>query len=108
MPYLLLIAAIIAEVTATTALKASAGFSKLGPSLLVVSGYGIAFWLLSLTLERLPLAAVYAIWSGVGMAGVAMTGWLLFRESLGPVTLAGIGIIVLGVAVLAWGMQTGR
>ena len=65
--YLLLGIAIVAEVIATTALKASAGFSRLGPSLLVVIGYGLAFWLLSLVVRSVPVGIAYAIWSGAGI-----------------------------------------
>ena len=64
--YFYLAIAIIAEVIATSALKASEGFSRLWPSVITVVGYGIAFWCLSLTLKVIPTGIVYAIWSGVG------------------------------------------
>lgn len=98
--YLLLGLAIVAEVIATSALKASAGFTRLGPSLLTVLGYGLAFWLLSLTLRQLPTGIVYAIWSGVGIVLITLVGWLWFKEPLDAPALLGLGLIIAGVAVL--------
>jgi small multidrug resistance pump len=98
--YLLLGLAIVAEVIATSALKASAGFTRLGPSLLTVAGYGLAFWLLSLTLRQLPTGVVYAIWSGVGIVLITLVGWLWFKEPLDAPALIGLGLIISGVAVL--------
>jgi len=90
----------VAEVIATSALKASAGFTRLGPSLLTVAGYGLAFWLLSLTLRQLPTGVVYAIWSGVGIVLITLVGWLWFKEPLDAPALIGLGLIISGVAVL--------
>lgn len=98
--YLLLLAAVIAEVVATSALKASENFTRLVPSLVVVAGYGIAFTLLSMTLKTLPLGVAYAIWSGVGTALVAVVGWLLFKQQLDLPAVAGIGLIISGTLVL--------
>ena len=92
--------AIIAEVIATSALKASDGFTRLGPSLLVVFGYGVAFYCLSITLRTLPVGVVYAIWSGAGVALIALIGWLLFGQSLDAPAIAGMALIVAGVLVL--------
>lgn len=100
MPWLYLFIAIIGEVIGTTALKASDGFTKLGPSLLVVLGYGIAFYLLALVLRTIPLGITYAIWSGVGVAAVTLIGWLLYGQRLDLPALLGIGLIVAGVLVL--------
>ena len=74
--YLHLALAIAAEVAATSALAASAQFTRLGPSIIVVAGYGAAFYFLSLTLEILPVGIVYAIWSGLGVVFVALIGFL--------------------------------
>ena len=92
--------AIVSEVIATSALKASAEFSRLYPSLIVVVGYGIAFFFLSLTLKTLPVAVVYAIWSGAGIALIALVGWLWFGQALDLAAIIGIALIVLGVLVL--------
>jgi len=80
--YLILLLAIVAEVVATTALKASENFTRLIPSLIVVLGYGVAFTCLSFTLKTLPLGVAYAIWSGVGTALVALIGGLYYKQSL--------------------------
>ena len=75
MNYLYLTIAIVSEVIATSALKAASGFTRLGPSLLVVVGYASAFYFLSLTLRTIPLGVAYAIWSGVGVALVTAVAW---------------------------------
>ncbi len=98
--YLLLGVAIVAEVIATTALKAADGFSRLGPSLIVVLGYGIAFTCLSLTLKTLPTGIAYAIWSGVGIVLVSALGWFVHRQSLDLPALVGLGLIIAGVLVV--------
>lgn len=92
--------AIVAEVIATSALKAAEGFSRPGPSLIVVAGYAAAFYFLSLTLRALPIGIVYAIWSGAGIALVALLAWLLYGQTLDLPALIGIGLIVAGVVVL--------
>jgi small multidrug resistance pump len=99
-PYALLGLAIASEVIATSALKASYGMTRLAPAALVVVGYAAAFYLLAQCLKTLPVGAVYAIWSGLGVVGVALIGAILFGESLGLVKLAGIALIVAGVALL--------
>jgi small multidrug resistance pump len=80
---LLLGSAIVAEVIATSAPKASCGFSKLWPSVLTVLAYGIAFYLLSQTLKRMEIGVVYAIWSGAGTAAMALVGYLAFQRKPG-------------------------
>jgi small multidrug resistance pump len=98
--YLLLFLAIVAEVIATSALKASDSFTRLIPSVVVVAGYGIAFTCLALTLKTLPLGVAYAIWSGVGTALVAVVGWLVYRQQLDLPAVAGIALIIAGTLVL--------
>ncbi|WP_194722138.1 DMT family transporter [Noviherbaspirillum malthae] len=100
MNWIFLSVAIIAEVIATTALKASDGFSRLGPSVLVVAGYGIAFYCLSLTLRTIPVGIVYAVWSGVGIVLITLIAWLLYGQKLDAPALFGIGLIIAGVIVL--------
>jgi small multidrug resistance pump len=101
MKWLLLTLAIISEVVATSALKTSAGFTKLGPSAIVVAGYGLAFYLLALTLDQIPVGIAYAIWSGVGIVLVSIAGWLLFNQRLDLPAVVGVGLIVAGVAVIS-------
>lgn len=99
-PVLWLALAIGTEVVATTALKLSDGFTRLGWAGVVVVGYGISFYAMSVALRSIPLGIVYAIWSGVGTAAIVLIGWVLFREVLDAVKLAGIGIIIVGVVML--------
>lgn len=92
--------AIVAEVIATAALKATEGFSRLGPSVLVVAGYGTAFYFLSLTLRTLPLGVAYALWSGMGIALVTAFGWLYYRQALDAPTLCGLALIAAGIVLI--------
>jgi small multidrug resistance pump len=90
---------ILSEVVATSALKAAESFSRWFPSLLVVTGYGLAFHFLSLTLRAIPLSIAYAIWSGVDVALVSLVGWAIYHQSLDFGALVGIALIVAGVVV---------
>jgi len=98
--YVLLMFAILAEIIATTSLKLSVGFTKLYPTIFVVIGYCTAFWLMSLTLTTLPVSVVYAIWSGVGILGIALIGVFFLNEQFGLPHLIGTLLIVAGVIVL--------
>ena len=98
--FLLLGIAILSEVIATSALRASDGFTRPLPSAVVVVGYGLAFYLMAQVLRTLPLGLTYAAWSGVGTALTAAVGWLYFRDTFHPAALGGIALIVVGVAVL--------
>ncbi|NTW04125.1 MAG: multidrug efflux SMR transporter [Oscillochloris sp.] len=97
---LLLLAAITSEVIATTSLKFSEGFSKPLPSTIVVIGYGLSFYLMSLCLKEIPLGTAYAIWSGLGTAATVTIGVMLWKESLDPARVIGIILIIAGVVVL--------
>lgn len=97
---ILLLLAIISEVIGTSALRASEGFTKTWPTLLVVAGYGVAFYLLSLTLKQIPIGSAYAIWAGVGTALVAMVGVVLYRDPFNLWQGLGIALIVGGVVLL--------
>jgi small multidrug resistance pump len=97
---LLLLLAILSEVVGTVALKASEGFARLGPNVLVVVGYGLSFYLLAQALRQIPLGVAYAIWSGLGTAGAVIAGLLLWRESLNLAGILGILLILIGVIVL--------
>ena len=92
--------AIVAEVVATSALKASDGFTRLWPSLLVVLGYGVAFYGLSLTLKTIPVGVAYAVWSGLGVVLITAVSWVLFGQKLDAPALIGMGLIVAGVIVM--------
>lgn len=92
--------AIASEVIATSAMKAAEGFTRPLPSLIVVIGYGIAFYCLSLVLRTLPIGVVYAIWSGAGIALIALVGWLLYGQRLDLPAILGMALIVAGVVVL--------
>lgn len=100
MTYAYLLVAIVSEVIATSALKASEGFTRLWPSVLVVIGYGVAFFCLSLTLRTIPVGIVYAIWSGIGIVLIALVGWLLYRQALDLPAILGIALIMAGVLVI--------
>ncbi len=93
----ILFLAILSEVIATTALKFSEGFTKLIPSLVVVAGYGLSFYLLSVTLKVMPLGVAYAIWSGVGLILTVIAGMILFRESLDWARVTGVLLIIAGI-----------
>jgi len=100
MIWLYLVVAIAGEVIGTTALKASDGFTRLGPSMITVAGYAVAFYFLALVLRALPLGVTYAIWSGVGVAAVTLIGWVVYGQRLDWAAMVGIGLIVAGVLVL--------
>lgn len=100
MKYLVLAIAIILEVIATSALKASEGFTKFWPSVIVVAGYGIAFYCLSLTLRSIPVGVAYAIWSGLGIVLVSAAGWILYNQKLDTGAIIGMLLIIAGVIVL--------
>lgn len=92
--------AIVAEVLATSSLKASAGFTKFWPSLLVVLGYAIAFYFLSITLKAIPIGIAYAIWAGLGILLIALLGWLVFDQTLDVASVIGMALIIAGVVVI--------
>lgn len=98
--YAYLAVAILTEVIATSALKASEGFTRLLPSLVVVAGYAISFWCMSLTLKTIPVGLAYAIWSGVGIILITAIAWVLYKQTLDAPALLGIGLILGGVLVI--------
>ncbi|ABA57120.1 DMT family transporter [Nitrosococcus oceani] len=100
MQWIFLSLAILAEVIATSSLKAAAGFTRLGPSLAVILGYGAAFYFLSLTLRTLPVGVAYAVWSGVGVALITLVAWLFYGQTLDTPALLGLALIIAGVVVL--------
>ncbi|WP_256414578.1 multidrug efflux SMR transporter [Acinetobacter sp. 5862] len=98
--WIFLCVAIIAEVIATSALKSSEGFSKPIASVIVVLGFIIAFYCLSLTLKTIPVGIAYAIWSGVGIVLVTTIAWIVFGQKLDVWGIIGIALIMSGVLVL--------
>ena len=100
MPWALLIAAIATEVAGTLALRGSDGFTKLVPSVITVAGYVASFVLLAIVLKSLPVGIVYAIWSAVGIALVAVLGKVIFGDPVPPLAMAGMVLIVGGVVLV--------
>jgi small multidrug resistance pump len=92
--------AIVAETTATTSLKASQGFTRPIPSIIVVAGYATAFYCMTIALRTLPMGIVYAVWSGVGIVLISVLGFLVYRERLDAAAIGGIALICLGVLVI--------
>jgi small multidrug resistance pump len=98
--YVWLAVAIVAEVVATSALRASEGFTRVLPSIIVVIGYAISFYLLSLTLKSIPVGIVYAVWSGVGIVLITLVAAVLFKQVPDLPGVIGMALIVAGVVVL--------
>ncbi len=98
--YLILMLAVIAETIGTTALQASHQFTRFWPSALVVVGYGAAFCLMALTLKVMPVGIVYAIWSGLGIALIALIGFLVFGQKLDWPAVLGLGMILSGILII--------
>lgn len=92
--------AIVGEVIATSFLRASAGFTQLGPTLVVVIGYAITFYFFSLALQTIPVGVGYAIWSGVGIVLVSIIAYFAYGQTLDLPALIGIGLILAGVLVI--------
>ncbi|MGR3492605.1 MAG: DMT family transporter [Shimia sp.] len=98
--YLYLIAAIVAEVIGTTALQASQQFTRLAPSVVVVVGYGISFYLLARALATIPVGIAYGIWSGLGIVLIAAIGATVFGQRLDLPAILGLSLIIAGVATI--------
>lgn len=98
--YAYLFFAVLAETIGTTALQASQQFSKFWPSVLVVVAYGIAFYLLGLTLRFMPVGIAYAIWSGLGIILIAVIGLVVFGQRLDLPALIGLALIISGILII--------
>lgn len=99
-PAVLLVLAIISEVVATSALKATEGFTRIGPTVLMLGGYITAFYLLSLVLKEIPVGIAYAVWSGVGIVLITLVAYVVYRQNLDLPAIAGIILILGGVLVI--------
>ena len=100
MTYIYFAAAIVSEVVATSALKASEQFTKLIPSLIVIFGYCISFYLVTLVLRTIPVGITYAIWAGVGIVLVALVGAILYKQIPDIPAVIGMGLIIAGVVII--------
>jgi small multidrug resistance pump len=98
--WLYLAIAIISEITATSSLKASEGFTRLVPSVVVVIGYSLSFYFLSLTLKAIPIGVTYAIWAGLGIVLLAIVGWVFYGQKLDTAAIVGIAFILAGVLIM--------
>ena len=98
--YIYLAVAIAAEVVATTSMKAISGFSKPLPLILVICGYGLDFWMLTLVVRSIPVGIAYAIWAGLGIVLVSIAAAFLYDQKLDLPALLGMGLIVAGVVVI--------
>lgn len=98
--FLFLFFAILSEVTGTTALKLSNGFTKPIPSIVVVIGYGASFYLLSLVLKSMPIGVAYAVWSGLGLVLTVIAGVIIWRETLDWARVLGVILILMGIVFI--------
>lgn len=99
-PWLLLALAIVAEAVGTSALKASDGFTRLLPSVVVVVGYVVSFYCLSLVLRHIPVGITYAVWSGLGIVLITLAAFVLYGQRIDLAGWIGMGLIIAGVLVL--------
>jgi small multidrug resistance pump len=100
MAYFYLFLAIVFETVATSALKMSESFTKLYPSLVVIIGYALSFYLLTIVMKYLPIGITYAIWSGVGIVLIALIGAYLYNQRIDLPAIVGMGLIIGGIAVI--------
>ncbi|MBB1319310.1 multidrug efflux SMR transporter [Shewanella sp. SR43-4] len=98
--WIFLSVAILTEVVATSALKASDGFSKLAPSIVVVVGYVLSFYFLSLALKSIPVGVAYATWAGLGIVLITLIAWVMYGQKLDLGALVGMAFILVGVVVM--------
>ena len=98
--YIYLNIAVAAETVGTTALQASNQFTRVGPTVLVVLAYGVAFYFLGIALKYIPVGIAYALWSGLGIVLIALIGFTLFGQALDGAAIAGLGLIIAGIVVI--------
>lgn len=100
MKWIFLLIAISGELVGTSALKSAEGFTKIGPSIVSVLGYVVAFYFLSLTLKDIPVGIAYALWSAIGIILVSIIGYFMYDQKLDTPAMIGIGFIVVGVVIM--------
>jgi small multidrug resistance pump len=98
--YLYLAIAIVGEVVGTAALKSTEEFTRLIPSLIVIVGYGTAFFFLTLALRTIPVGIAYAVWAGIGIVLISAAAWVLYKQALDAPAIVGIALIATGVVVI--------
>jgi small multidrug resistance pump len=98
--WLALAIAIVAEVIATSTMKATNEFTRFWPSLVVVIGYGTGFYFMTISMRVLPIGIMYALWSGVGILVVSIMGWVIYRQALDVPAIIGMSFIIAGVVVI--------
>jgi len=103
MAYLFLLLAIASEIVGTSLLKKTDGFTRLWPSVLCLSAYGLAFVLLSQAVKKVPVGIAYALWSGLGTAAIVVIGVTFLGESINATKVLGVGLIIAGVIILNLG-----
>jgi len=104
--YLFLLAAIAAELFATSILKRTDGFTRLWPTVVCLSGYALSFVALSRTVATIPVGVAYAIWSGLGTAAIVAIGAVFLDEPITLIKVIGVGLIIAGVVILSLGGAT--
>lgn len=98
--WLYLALAIASEVSGTVALRYADGFTKFGPSAIVIAGYAVSVWLLALALKELEISLAYAVWAGIGTAAIALIGMGMMGESVNALKIASLGLVIAGVVGL--------
>ncbi|MGX9461309.1 DMT family transporter [Shewanella sp. A14] len=98
--WIFLSVAILTEVVATSALKASDGFSRVVPSIVVVVGYVLSFYFLSLALKNIPVGIAYATWAGLGIVLITAIAWVMYGQKLDVGALVGMTLILAGVVIM--------
>ena len=100
--YILLLIAIAVEIAATASLKFTDGFTRVVPTVAVLFGYGISFYLLSIIVKTVPVGVAYAIWSGLGIVGTSIAAYFLYSQRLSVVTMVGMSFIIFGVVLMQY------
>jgi small multidrug resistance pump len=98
--WLLLLLAVVCEVVGTSAIKYSNGFTKIAPSIVVFIGFGVAFYILSITLKVIPIGMAYAVWSGLGIVLISIIGHFVFQQRLDAPAFLGMSFILVGVIIM--------
>lgn len=100
MAFVYLMIAVIAEVIATSAMKASESFSQLIPSMITVVGYIVALYFLSLTMKTIPIGITYALWSGAGIVLISLVGFFYYKQHLDLAAVIGLTFMIIGILII--------